>query len=227
MRGWSVKRLIVNADDLGASCGTNRGIVHAHRYGIVTSTSLLVDAPWSDDAAALVATLPSLSVGLHLDLDRVGPTELRRVMEHQLGRFQELLGTTPTHVDTHHDAHRAPRVRTQVRRFAEHHGLPLRGHSMARACSKFYGQWGGETHPEQIDLAGLERLLSAEVRDGVTELSCHPGYTDPELSSSYAEERELEVRTLCDPAIPALLEALDIHLIGFRDLPGRVAGAMV
>jgi predicted glycoside hydrolase/deacetylase ChbG (UPF0249 family) len=222
-----VKRLIVNADDFGASCGTNRGIVHAHRYGIVTSASLLVDAPWSDDAAALVAALPSLSVGLHLDLDRAGPADLRRVMERQLDRFQELLGTAPTHVDTHHDAHRAPRVRTQVRRFAERHGFPLRGHSMARACSKYYGQWGGETHPEQIDVAGLERLLIAEVAQGVTELSCHPGYPDPELHSSYAEEREFEVRTLCDPSVPGLLEALDIYLIGFRDLLGRVADATV
>jgi predicted glycoside hydrolase/deacetylase ChbG (UPF0249 family) len=227
MRGWNVKRLIVNADDFGASCGTNRGIEHAHRYGIVTSTSLLVDAPWSDDAAALVAALPSLSVGLHLDLDHAGPVDLPRVMERQLDRFQELLGTAPTHVDTHHDAHRAPRVRTQVRRFAEHHGLPLRGHSMARACSKYYGQWGGETHPEQIDVAGLERLLIAEVAQGVTELSCHPGYPDPELHSSYVEERELEVRTLCDTSVPGLLEALDIHLIGFRDLVGRAAAATV
>jgi predicted glycoside hydrolase/deacetylase ChbG (UPF0249 family) len=222
-----VKRLIVNADDFGASFGTNRGIAHAHRYGIVTSTSLLVDAPWSDDAAVLAATMPSLSVGLHLALDRVAPADLRRVMERQLGRFHELLGTAPTHVDTHHDAHRAPRVRTLVRQFAERHGFPLRGHSPARACSKFYGRWGSETHPEQIDVAGLERLLLAEVGDGITELSCHPGYTDPELHSSYAEEREIEVRTLCDPAVPALLEAFDIILIGFRDLPGRVVGALV
>ena len=226
MRG-NVKRLIVNADDFGASCGTNRGIVHAHRNGIVTSTSLLVDAPWSDDAAALVAVMPALSVGLHLDLDRAEPGELRRLMERQLDRFQELMGTSPTHVDTHHDTHRAPRARAQVRRFAERHGLPLRGHSPARACSKFYGQWGGETHPEQIDVTGLERLLVGEVREGITELSCHPGYPDPELRTSYGEERELEVRTLCNPDVPALLDVLGIQLIGFRDLPGLVAGVAV
>lgn len=220
-----MRQLIVNADDFGASCGTNRGILHAHRYGIVTSTSLLVDAPWSDDAAMLAAGggAPGLSIGLHLNLDDVPATYLPREMERQLARFRDLVGTSPTHLDTHHNTHATPHARARVRRFARRHGLTLRGHSAARVCPKYYGQWGGETHPEQIDVAGLERLLSEEVGPGVTELICHPGYADPELRSSYAEERELEVRTLCDPAIPAVLDALGIQLIGFRDLAGAVA----
>jgi len=45
--------LIVNGDDFGASRGINRGIVQAHSRGILTSTSLLVDSPWSAEAAEL------------------------------------------------------------------------------------------------------------------------------------------------------------------------------
>ena len=36
------KYLIVNADDYGMSLGINRGILEAHKHGIVTSVSLMV-----------------------------------------------------------------------------------------------------------------------------------------------------------------------------------------
>ena len=63
-----MRYLIVNADDFGASHGINRGIVETHQRGILTSTSLLVDTPWSQDAASLAHTAPDLSVGLHVHL---------------------------------------------------------------------------------------------------------------------------------------------------------------
>src|SRR5919198_5155185 len=61
-RGSMMKYLIVNGDDFGASRGVNRAIVESHRYGILTSTSLLVDVPWSESAAILSRALPGLSV---------------------------------------------------------------------------------------------------------------------------------------------------------------------
>ena len=219
-----MRLLIVNADDFGASRGTNHGILHAHRHGIVTSTSLLVDAAASEDAAAQAATVPSLSVGLHLDLDSVDVTRLPEELERQLGRFTSLTGTSPTHIDTHHNTHRDPRRLDPVLTFSHHHGLPLRGYSAVHVCPSFYGQWGGATHLEQISVDGLERVLLG-VGEGITELTCHPGYLDPELGSSYGVEREAEVRTLCDPAARAVLASLDIQLCTFRDLPGLLAGS--
>jgi chitin disaccharide deacetylase len=219
-----VKRLIVNADDFGASRGTNNGILHAHRHGIVTSTSLLVNAAASEDAAAHVVTVPALSIGLHLDLDGVSPERVPEELERQLRRFEALIGTPPTHVDTHHNTHRDPRVLESVLAFARHHGLPLRGHSPVHVVPSFYGQWGGTTHLEQITVDGLERILRG-LGEGVTELSCHPGYLDAGLRSSYAVEREAEVHTLCDPAARAVLLSMDIHLFTFRDLPGLLAGS--
>jgi len=58
--------LIVNADDFGASRAVNRGIVHAHREGILTSTSLMVNEPAAEDAVQLARQYPRLAVGLHL-----------------------------------------------------------------------------------------------------------------------------------------------------------------
>jgi len=84
---------------------------------------------------------------------------------------------------------------------------------------RFHGQWGGRTHPEQIGVDGLLRLLDAEIGEGVTELSCHPGYVEPGFRSSYVAEREVEVRTLCDARVRQAIHDREIRLIGFRDLP--------
>lgn len=222
------KYLIVNADDFGATRGINRGIVEAFQRGIVTSTSLMVTTPASEDAAALASRTPGLSVGLHADLypdgaddaaDPDDPDACVAELQRQLQRFEAMTGRRPTHLDSHHNSHRDPRLLKCFLRVSRECGLPLREHSHARYLSSFYGRWGGETHPEQIGIASLVRMLD-RVADGFTELSCHPGYADDELHSTYLAEREIELRTLCDPALPLALRDRDIALVGFRDLRG-------
>jgi predicted glycoside hydrolase/deacetylase ChbG (UPF0249 family) len=222
-----VSVLIVTADDFGISRGVNRGIVEAHRAGILTSTSLMVHRPASVEAAALGRACPALSVGLHVELDPDGTADIPAELERQLGRFTELVGAPPTHVDSHHDVHRRPGVLPHVRVWAERIGVPVRGYSRVHQLSKFYGQWGGETHLEQISVDGLLRLLDSELGPGVTELTCHAGYVDEGLASSYAVEREAEVRTLCDPRVRQALVERGIRLAGFRDLPALVTAAPV
>src|SRR5438874_1227353 len=115
-RVTSMKYLIVNGDDFGASAGINRGIVEAHCRGILTSTSLLVDSPWSGDAAERARDLPGLSIGLHIDLperstNRSLPDGVAAELERQFFRFKELVGRPPTHIDSHHNVHRAAELR--------------------------------------------------------------------------------------------------------------------
>ena len=214
-----MKWLIVNGDDFGMSDGINRGILEAHRRGILTSASLFVNGCASKNAARLGREWPTLSLGLHLELD---PDNHRRVLvelERQLARFVALVGTAPTHVDSHHDVHCDPRVLPHVVSWAREARLPLRGHSAARHLSRFYGQWGGRTHLEQIEVNGLLKLLDAEIGDGVTELTCHPAYVEPGFASSYGSEREVELKTLCDPQVRHAIIERGIRLVGFRDLP--------
>jgi len=220
-----MKWLIINGDDFGASRGINRGILQAHRDGILTSTSLLVDRPASVEAAALARAHPRLSVGLHLELDAGDPEQAVVQCERQLVRFQELTGALPTHVDSHHNVHRDRRVLPHVLALARRADAPVRGHSAARHVGKFYGQWGDSIHLEQIGVEGLLRLLDAEVREGVTELSCHPGCVEPDFRSSYLVERELELQTLCDPRVRQAIRDRGIRLIGFRDLSARATAA--
>jgi len=201
--------------------------VQAHREGILTSTSLMVNRPASVQAADVGRTCPALSIGLHLELDAGAARDVPTELDRQLARFTELVGAPPTHLDSHHDVHKNPRVLADVQALARRVGVPLRGYSHVRHLSKFYGQWGGETHFEQISGEGLLRLLDAELGPGVTELTCHAGYVDEGLTSSYTVEREAELRTLCDPRVRQALAERDIRLVGFRDLPALVAASPV
>src|SRR3989449_7357902 len=202
------------------SPGINLGILEAHHCGILTSASLLVNRPASEAAAALARGCPVLSLGLHLELATDDPERVHAQIERQVARFLELVGALPTHLDSHHNVHHDPQVLPHALAWARRSAVPVRGHSEIRHVSKFYGQWGGDTHLEQIGVEGLLRLLDAEVGDGVTELTCHPAYVEPGFPSSYAAERGVELRTLGEEGgQPAILQR-GVELIGFRDHPG-------
>src|SRR5476651_388334 len=62
------RRLIVNADDFGLSKSVNEAVVRAHRDGILTTASLMVNEPGFDEAVKLAKENPTLGVGLHLTL---------------------------------------------------------------------------------------------------------------------------------------------------------------
>ena len=62
------RRLIVNADDFGRSASINQAVIRAHREGILTTTSLMVNEPAFEEAVALARENPTLGVGLHLTL---------------------------------------------------------------------------------------------------------------------------------------------------------------
>jgi len=63
-----MRRLIVNADDFGFTCGVNRGTVEAHSRGVVTSATLMANGAAFAEAAQLAKTVPGLSIGCHVVL---------------------------------------------------------------------------------------------------------------------------------------------------------------
>jgi len=62
------RRLIVNADDFGRSASINQAVIRAHREGILTTASLMVNEPAFEEAVVLARENPTLGVGLHLTL---------------------------------------------------------------------------------------------------------------------------------------------------------------
>lgn len=63
-----MRSLVVNADDFGISEGVNKGIVEAHNRGILTSTTLMVNMPAFENAVEISKDIPTLGVGVHLNL---------------------------------------------------------------------------------------------------------------------------------------------------------------
>jgi hopanoid biosynthesis associated protein HpnK len=62
------RRLVVNADDFGRSASINEAVIRAHREGILTTASLMVNEPGCAEAVGMAKANPSLGVGLHLAL---------------------------------------------------------------------------------------------------------------------------------------------------------------
>lgn len=60
--------LILNGDDFGYSGFVNRAILAAHREGVLTSASLMVNEAAAAQAIEMARATPSLAVGLHLVL---------------------------------------------------------------------------------------------------------------------------------------------------------------
>ena len=153
----AVKQLIVNADDLGRTEGINEGVFDAHRRGIVTSATLMVNYPAARRVAALSRDRPDLGIGLHVALtggtpalpaERVpslvdeggrlpgkpaglaaaDPGEILAEVRAQLRSFREIMGRDPTHFDSHHHSHReVPAVLEAIVSVAWETGLPVRG----------------------------------------------------------------------------------------------------
>ncbi|HSY10430.1 MAG TPA: hopanoid biosynthesis-associated protein HpnK [Candidatus Dormibacteraeota bacterium] len=88
----SVRRLIVNADDFGRSHSINQAVIRAHREGILTSASLMVNENGFDEAVKVAKENPKLGVGLHLTLlqgHSTLPPEKIPGLVNSLGEFSE------------------------------------------------------------------------------------------------------------------------------------------
>jgi predicted glycoside hydrolase/deacetylase ChbG (UPF0249 family) len=69
----SAIRLVVNADGFAGDTALTRGIVRAHREGIVTSTSVIGNCADPNAVRAELAAVPALGVGVHLTLTGGAP----------------------------------------------------------------------------------------------------------------------------------------------------------
>ncbi|MCY1033507.1 ChbG/HpnK family deacetylase [Corallococcus sp. BB11-1] len=242
------RALILNADDLGYDPGITRGLLKALREGVVSSATLLVNTPWSEEAARQAG---GLAIGLHLNLDRgppVGPGFPREwrsmdggfvgakvdalpanVVEAealaQLGRAERLLGRPATHLDVHKHLHRHPQVLEGLARVARRAGLPVRSiDASMRAALRARGVATNDHFVGESGEAAYwtqERFAAAVAAlpgEGVTEWMCHPGHLPEVVTSRYAAQREVELATFLHPRSREALDRAGLRPTDFRVL---------
>ncbi|HSN14077.1 MAG TPA: ChbG/HpnK family deacetylase [Anaeromyxobacteraceae bacterium] len=226
-----MKLLVVNADDLGYDPAIDRGILEAHRDGIVTSTSAMVDGPFA--AASIRAAPGSLGVGLHAVIDpAAGEAAAEAELERQIALFEALRGAAPTHVDTHKHAHASPAVLAAVARVARGRRLPVRAidasmrASLGAAGVTTADAFLGDAHLRPAWTAGALLVALGGIEDGVTELMAHPGHVASHARTSFSAEREIELAALCDPRAREAIRLAGIRLCTWADVGARARGGM-
>lgn len=151
-----MRRLIINADDCNLTAGVTRGILEAHERGIVTSTTLLMNRPLSNQTVRELKKRKRLGLGVHLNVTLGEPLSPRRKIptllqpdgrfrrpadygknspvvkevvreyEAQIGRFAKAFDRKPDHLDTHHHLHDTPLFFRALRQVAEKWQIPIR-----------------------------------------------------------------------------------------------------
>lgn len=225
-------RLILNADDFGYDPAVTRGIAEAMRQGVVSSTTMIVNSPWSEDAAAQAE---GLAIGLHLNLVRFesvsqpsvelterGHHDLQFIVKEtraQLERLKKLIGRDATHIDVHKHAHKDPAVLAALGIVAREHKLAVRSidptmrqnlkDAGVRTNDAFFGEAGDTAWwtPEH-----WAQTLDRVPREGVVELMCHPGYRPSQVVSGYGAQRETELATFLAPEAREALSARGLTL---------------
>ena len=161
-----MRRLIVNADDFGLTPAVSRGILMAHRHGIVTSTTVLVNG--KVDSELLAALRDSgLGAGIHVNVTLGTPItrarslvdgngrfirdarraaagadarDVEREIAAQIERFTKWFRRKPTHLDSHHHVGLHPPVREALLQAARKLGVPVRSQDDgARARARTLG----------------------------------------------------------------------------------------
>lgn len=242
----SNRTLIINADDLGYDPAVTRGILEAMRAGLVSSATLMVNTPFSEEAARQAE---GLGLGLHLNLARGRPLsgaipaallsggafseprapELPAAAVEaealaQLDRLEALLGRPATHLDVHKHLHRHPPILAGLIAAARQRNLPLRAidppmrDTIRRAGPRTTDHFIGDTGAEAYWT--LARLLHAleTLPEGITELMCHPGLAPSAVQSGYSAQREVELAAFLHPDARRRLDALGIRLATFAAL---------
>jgi predicted glycoside hydrolase/deacetylase ChbG (UPF0249 family) len=88
------KVVIVNGDDFGLSPGVNRGVIEAHRNGLVTATSMIANTPFFEQSIDSLLSNPQLDPGVHLCLGPGSPVTHASSVPSLVSREGHFLGRT-------------------------------------------------------------------------------------------------------------------------------------
>ena len=147
-------KLILNADDFGLSASVNKGIIDCFNEGLISSTTMMMNTPYTDEAIKLAKEHNIKNIGIHLNLtygksvlpanevpslvDENGVfhyvcmlgyytqyLDAKKELRAQIEKFLDS-GLTPDHLDHHHYFNEIPNILKAYLELAEEYKLPVR-----------------------------------------------------------------------------------------------------
>lgn len=228
-----MKKLIINADDFGYRSLINKGIIYAHKNGLVKSTSMLVDRDAFDEAVFLAKENPNLGIGLHIDLDKFF------IIDHDAGiakgwidnkmpdisiiksdikrQIDKLLSTgiNIDHFDSHHHTHLYPEIINIVIELCKEYNI-----FAMRFFDRFYSDKNFAGKIKKILIGNNIKVPdyfiegwyygNVDEAQSVTEIMTHPGYGEI--------WRETEIGPCCDTMLSEYCQRNDIKIIKFSEI---------
>ncbi len=241
-----INKVIVNADDFGMCEGVYLGILSAHKNGIVTSTTCMMNMPYAQVALEEAKKFPKLGVGVHLVLTlgkpltktysfvdenghfikinrqpelaaKVNKDELYIEWKAQIEKYIEITGKKPTHLDSHHHVHMLPELIQTAIQLAKEYDVPMRQVENVYDTYEFV-PCEKDFYDEQVTVEYLKEVM--EKYENVVEIMCHPALVDQWLydSSRYSLKRMKESDVLSCQDIKEYIENNHIELINYSDL---------
>lgn len=227
---------IVNADDFGYSDGICKSILELLNANAISATSLMCAAHGASERFRRwhVVDLRGIA-GVHLQLTGGRPlspvAEVPTLVDPETGNFRnprkgdlpeveqvevewrrqiqlacDVLGGTPSHLDSHHGVHRIPELFHLYCGLAAELGVPVRGATGAIATrmrtqsiigtTTLVRDWTGRSLGPESLRQMVNSAFEEDVDAQVVEVISHPGYNDAYLTSvsslSAAREQDHE-----------------------------------
>lgn len=239
-----INKLIVNADDFGMCEGNTIGILLAHKNGIVTSTTVMMNMPYALFGLEQAKKFPNLGIGVHLNITlgksfthpksitdengyfirpkdypdhkpHANLNELYIEWKAQIDEYIKITGHKPTHIDSHHHVHLLPWHIEVSQKLAKEYDIPMR---QIKEGIFPYVQCIDTMEKENVRIDYIKEIFYR--CNNTIEMMCHPALIDQKLYdiSSYALPRMKELEILTSKEIKQFIKENNIELINYKNV---------
>lgn len=241
------KRLILNADDFGLTQGINYGILDAYLQDSISSMSLMVNVPHTNEAVEIMKCYQIHCVGIHVNITlgkpvsaiqdipslvdeygyfhkadwwydhQVNVDELILEFDHQIELFEKLTGQRPNHINYHHRYDFYLHYPALRKHLIEKYQLPMR---LERDEEGYLYEYALNQSYFLETSKQLEDYLIADL----IEMPCHVGFVDKEIMeiSSLNMQRIEDYALVNSQKFKEIYQRMGYQLISFDKINRKI-----
>lgn len=214
-------KIIITADDFGYTKLFNEMILELIKESSISSTSIMVDEI-DDSQKEQVEELIDLSnkklvsVGLHIYFKNAN---FQEEIERQYQKFLNIFGFKPSHIDIHKIDYLKDGY-PYIQEFCRERKIPCKNLGKYKEVKmdlsgKLITTKSPSFDGTKKEFSEIDKWLKSSNND-LNVIVFHPGYYDPDCSSSLNKEREMDAENA--RKIKKILSKYQIELVNFNDL---------